>query len=337
MCIANSNNAYQFLNGKCNSSSRNNETTANNSSHTIMIFPRVRRFLPVIISGYIFNTALYFLLHILLPYTGINTTATSEFCKSKSDESTVDDECTRVDLFAFQIVSFVNLFYLGVLGFHTFFVSRRAFTALPQKPLGRILGNVQSPNSANGKNGAMLPEADYVNIGIIIFQGWDFIASIFFDEHCTAVMMTHHFLAFICGLFSLEYGLVPFYATYFGGVSEFSSIFLCVADLFRYFPPSSFQTSSPSVVNFLSSLELGAQGMFVLTFFNFRILGWIYLSSLLFKDAVQALKRGLMQQYCPGSRWFLLYLLSMSILLGGLQAFWFRQIIEKAVEVVAGN
>lgn len=197
-----------------------------------MIFPRVRRFLPVIISGYIFNTALYFLLHILLPYSGINTTATSEFCKSKSDETTVDDECTRVDLFAFQIVSFVNLLYLGVLGFHTFFVSRRAFTALPQKPLGRILGNVQSPNSTNGKNGVMLPEADHVNIGIVIFQGWDFIASIFFEEHCTAVMMTHHFLAFICGLFSLEYGVS--HATSFYLVSSLW-IISCCSSLFSLF------------------------------------------------------------------------------------------------------
>ncbi len=165
-----------------------------------MMFPRVRRFQPIIISGYVFNTVFYFLLQFLLPYTGINITATSEFCNSTIG-------CTRVDLFAFQIVSFVNLFYLGVLGFHTFFVSRRAFTAVPQKPLGRILGNVQNANSANGQNVVMLPEADYINIGIIIFQGWDFIASIFFEEHCTAVMMTHHFLAFICGLFSLEYGV----------------------------------------------------------------------------------------------------------------------------------
>lgn len=150
----------------------------------------MQRMTPLIIKGYIFNSVCFFLVHAVLP---ADLSPAPKYCP--------DDEpnCTRHGLFAFQIVSFFNLSVLGLIGFYTFFVSKRASNALPQTPQGRCLGNVL----VNGR--VLLHEADYVNAVIVIFQGWDFIASIFFEEHCTKIMMTHHVLAFLCGYFSLVY------------------------------------------------------------------------------------------------------------------------------------
>ena len=148
----------------------------------------LRPMLPLILCGYVFNTALYFGTEAFLPYTGWNFTPVSKHCPA--DNPT----CTRTDLFAFQIVSLLNLTYLGVLGLYAHYGSKRTTKTIPNTPQGRMLGGY-------------LKEADYINLGIIVFQGWDFIASIFFEEHCTMIMMTHHLLAFICGLYSLEYGV----------------------------------------------------------------------------------------------------------------------------------
>jgi len=86
------------------------------------------------------------------------------------------------------------------LGFYTFYITKRTSKALPQTPQGRYFGN-----SVNVNGTVLLKEADYINAVIVIFQGWDFVTSLFFEEHCTIIMMTHHALAFICGFFCLLY------------------------------------------------------------------------------------------------------------------------------------
>ena len=150
----------------------------------------LRRTMPLIVAGYLFNTICYFAVYAVLP-----TDLASSSTKNSPDE---EESCSRRDLFAFQVVSFFNLSYLGLIGFYTWYISRRASKALPQTPQGRYFGN------ALGK-GVLLPEADQINAVIVIFQGWDFFASIPFVEHCTPIMMAHHFLAFMCGFFCLWY------------------------------------------------------------------------------------------------------------------------------------
>lgn len=150
----------------------------------------LRRMMPLIVTGWIFNTLCYFVVYSILP--------TDLAAASTSNTPGDGPSCSRRDLFAFQVVSFFNLSYLGLLGFYTWFVSKRASKALPQTPQGRYLGN------ALGK-GVLLPEADQINAVIVVFQGWDFFWSIPFEEHCTPIMMTHHFLAFVCGFFCLWY------------------------------------------------------------------------------------------------------------------------------------
>lgn len=148
----------------------------------------LRPMLPLIFCGYAFNTTFYSVAKAMLPHTGWDFTPVAIHCPEGNPS------CTRTDLAAFQVVSLVNLSYLGLLGVYSYYISKRGVKhAIPNTPQGRIFGH--------------LPEADYVNVGIVVFQGWDFVASIFFEEHCTMIMMTHHVLAFLCGLYSLEYGV----------------------------------------------------------------------------------------------------------------------------------
>eukprot|EP00578_Thalassiosira_sp_NH16_P013066 CAMPEP_0181120580 /NCGR_PEP_ID=MMETSP1071-20121207/24236_1 /TAXON_ID=35127 /ORGANISM="Thalassiosira sp., Strain NH16" /LENGTH=308 /DNA_ID=CAMNT_0023205253 /DNA_START=262 /DNA_END=1188 /DNA_ORIENTATION=+ len=281
--------------------------------------PALRRMAPLILSGYAFNTVLYLLVKALLP---TNMSPAPEYCPND------EPDCDRRDLLAFQAVSFVNLSYLGLLGCYSFFLTGSAADALPRTPRGRYFGN--TPISGR----VPLPEADHVNAVIVIFQGWDFVTSFFFEEHCTMIMMTHHLLAFFCGFFCLWYEVNPYYAVYIGGVCEFSSIFLAVAQTFQYYPPSYLvSATSSSLTSTLLAIESFCQGMFVLTFFLFRIVGWARMSYMFFSDTSYIIKHDLLRRLRPGSGWFLWYLVIISGLLGALQVYWIGGIFNKLLEL----
>ena len=167
--VANNGNGYIKNN--------NNKKQQSSSSSAL------RRMTPFILLGYFFNTILYFAVEYMLPS---NLIPDPKYCPDNTDTT---NNCDRRDLFAFQVVSFVNLSYLGLLGFYTFYITKRASMALPQTPQGRYFGNC-----VNIEGSVLLPEADYINAVIVIFQGWDFVTSLFFEEHCTPIMMTHHAL-----------------------------------------------------------------------------------------------------------------------------------------------
>ena len=165
----------------------------------------LRRMTPAILSGYLFNTLLYAFLSRGPPLLPPNLAAASQYCPvSASASASVSEEeddhdgahptsCMRRDLLAFQAVSFLNLSFLGLVGVHSFFASsKRPGVSLPRSPPGRILGGP-------------LIEADVINAAIVVFQGWDFFASLAFEEHRSAIMLVHHLLAFTCGYFSLMY------------------------------------------------------------------------------------------------------------------------------------
>ena len=119
---------------------------------------------------------------------------------------------------------------------------------------------------------------------------------------------------------------------YFGGVSEFSSIFLSVLELFRYYPPASLAPASSGLLRILETAETCCQASFVTTFVLFRIVGWTRQSVLLLSDGAYLLKHDLLRRHRPGSEWFLKYLMTMSLGLGALQVFWLKSIAEKVLE-----
>ena len=186
----------------------------------------MRRMTPIIIYGYIFNTLLYLLLaYVILPKTtplGGHSimAAASQYCHPTTTTTTTmtttadeargivdnNEACTRRDLMAFQIVSFVNLSYLGLLGTYTFFLSKHFHF----HPRYHHYGRSSSSSTPISRCFGSLPQADNINAAIVIFQGWDFIMTYIFtedDEYHTQriVMLVHHAIAFICGYFCLMY------------------------------------------------------------------------------------------------------------------------------------
>ena len=80
-----------------------------------------------------------------------------------------DDNCTRSDLFAFQIVPGLAMAWVAAVGIWTWHVSRRVHSALPDTPEGRLFG--------------YLPESEQLAAASLTFQVWDFIISLTIPEH----------------------------------------------------------------------------------------------------------------------------------------------------------
>ncbi len=120
---------------------------------------------------------------------------------------------------------------------------------------------------------------------------------------------------------------------YFGGVSEFSSIFLCLAQLFEFYPPSSLVSPTSPLSAVLPAVVTFSQVMFVVTFIAFRIIGWAYMSYKFILDGIYIIKHRLCLTYSPGSGWFLWYLLTTAGLLGALQLYWLKEIMNKVLEL----
>jgi hypothetical protein len=99
----------------------------------------------------------------------------AEFCQD------VDGVCSRSDLFAFQMTALIAIIYCGVTGFMGWHITRRAHTAVPQTPQGRLFG--------------YLPEAEKLAAVNFTFQSFDFFVSLMIPENRTAVMLTHHTMA----------------------------------------------------------------------------------------------------------------------------------------------
>jgi hypothetical protein len=225
---------------------------------------------------------------------------------------TEDGKCNRSDLFAFQATSAVMQLYMGLLGLWTWHLSN-AITTIPKTPEGRLFG--------------YLKHADYLNTGIFIYQTFDFFASMLVPEHCTAIFLTHHLLAAFTAWMSLEFQMVHYYAIFFGGCSEISTIFLVLCDFNVYFP-----AQRGSLWGAIITL---CQVSFTFTFLYYRVIGWWSVSFRLWSDVFVVAKKGAIERYRPGKAWFLYGFLVMDLLLGLLQIYWFGfGIVPKILEIV---
>jgi hypothetical protein len=206
--------------------------------------------------------------------------------------------------------------FMGTTGALAWHWTGRAHTVIPATPEGRLFG--------------YLPEADRLNAGIFVFQFWDFFFSMMIPEHRTLVFLTHHSLSALTSLFSLEYQLVHYYAIFFGGCSEISSIFLVVCDFDVYFP-----ASRGSV---WGGFIFFCQATFAVSFLYYRVIGWWAVSYRLWGDVLYVRKHNLAEQYRPGKAWFLYVFLGMDLALGLLQVYWFAyRIAPKILEILESH
>lgn len=208
--------------------------------------------------------------------------------------------------------------YMGMLGFWSWHWTKHGQNKY-QTPEGRLFGYIE--------------HAEWLMTGVFIFQAWDFIFSWFIAEHATAVFLTHHALAAATAYFALEYQLVHRYSIYYGGCSEISSIFLVLCDFDVFFPAN--RGSIWGAIIFF------CQASFTISFLYYRVIGWWIECVPLWKDVWTVMKKNdntnhqYADQYRPGKSWFLYIFLTMSILLGMLQVYWFAfGIVPKILEIL---
>lgn len=234
-----------------------------------------------------------------------------EYCEGRRDEDTV---CNRTDLFAFQASSGIALTTCAILGFHTWHISRKAHTALPATPQGRLFGYLQE---------AELLAA--LNFG---FQFWDFVISLTIAEHSTTLMLGHHLMASTVSWCSIQYELLHYYGIFFLGVTEVSSIFLVFVDLAKYFPPL------PDTA-FDAFVRWGCAPLFIVAFLYYRVYLWWPESYRLFRDVQRVVASGDAKRQRPGATWVLYLFLALNLPLGVLQLYWVSVIVEESQKALA--
>lgn len=242
-----------------------------------------------------------------------------EFCQNSESTSdgtaTSDGRCNRSDLFAFQASSAIMQLFMGGMGIYAWHITKRVTTRIPQTPEGRLFG--------------YLEEADKLNVGIFVYQTWDFFASMVVPEHNTAIFLAHHMLASITSWMSLEYQMVHYYAVFFGGCSEISTIFLVLIDFDVYFPAEDRGSTWGMIITF-------CQVAFTFSFLYYRVIGWWQVSFRLWSDVFAVHRKGVIEDYRPGKAWFLYGFLVMDFLLGSLQVYWFFfGIVPKILEILS--
>lgn len=246
-----------------------------------------------------------------------NITPAAKYCTQ--DDYNESGECRRADLLAYKVTSACSMFVMGTMGLKNWYFSKRLQQLSPQQ-------QKRTTNSPEERIFGSLQAADNQNVVIFCYQVWDFMVSLTIPEHREIVFLVHHLLAGLTAYFSLDYQMVPYYSIFFGGCSEFSSIFLVFADADEFFPPKE---------GSMYGLFIEAcKGLFVLTFFIYRVYGWIRQSVPLWKDTLHVLGTGSAEKYRPGKTSFLYVFLGLNVTLGALQLFWFGQIIQKVMETL---
>lgn len=271
--------------------------------------PRMQNY---ILSGFVFLTVTYAAVVYFLRDSASFLTPAEEFCTDKHEKNNAGD-CSRPDLFAFQFGSGLAIVFCGITGFSAWHISKRAHSALPNTPEGRLFG--------------YLLESEKLAAANFTFQFWDFFVSLLIEEHCTTIMMIHHLMAALVSWCSLDNQYLHYYGVFFLGLSEFSSIFLVFVDVAKFFPPTP-GTYYDTWVNMVCG------PLFVVTFFYYRVFLWWKVSYLLWSDALTVLRNGVAEKLRPGRSYVLYIFLTLNPILGVLQLYWFGIILNEVHKVL---
>ena len=177
-------------------------------------------------------------------------------------------DCFRPDLIAYKITTLIAMTTMGLLGVYHWHACPR----LHQRECVTTMDRLFRP----------LVAADVHMVLAFCFQLWDFVISWTIPENMDVLFLMHHVLAMITAYCSLEYQMMGYYAIFYGGCSEISSIFLVLLDTkHEVFESILSLLVSPSNMD---QVLLVCKIMFFGTFTYYRIVGWIYYSIPLWKD-----------------------------------------------------
>lgn len=232
----------------------------------------------------------------------------SEFCNgTTASASSREEPCRRPDLFAFQMASVVAMYTAALIGIYEWYINKRGPHAmLPPTPEGRLFG--------------YLAQSERLSAYSFAYQAFDFVVSLTIPEHCTPIMMAHHFLAAAVAYCSIRYQFLHYYGFFYLGLSEVSTLFLVWMDLANYYTPV------PGSV-LATFIEAVAGPAFVVTFTWYRVLQWWPVSIQLFRDAHHVMQSGKLEQLRPKQSWVLWVFLCSNLPLGLLQLYWLTIIL----------
>ncbi|GAX18024.1 hypothetical protein FisN_18Hh238 [Fistulifera solaris] len=217
--------------------------------------------------------------------------AAKEFCIHAATE-----DCLRPDLMAFQCISGMVFVVCAVLGIYAWYGTRSCHSQQ------RLF--------------AKLPVAQWLTLWNLTYQIWDFGISFVIPEFKQPILFAHHAAAATVAYAALRYNMLGYYAIFFMGLSEVSSIFLVVIDLGRYIPPEP-GTLYDTFVNQVCA------PLFVVTFFYYRVILWWYpITVNLLKDVSDGLKKS------KTSQWVMYLLLLLDVPMGFLQLYWMALIVQ---------
>jgi hypothetical protein len=260
---------------------------------------------------------------------------TEEYCRNQLQYKN-NDKCGRPDLFAFQIVSGILFLIVGLLGLYGWY-----WSPLTASSIGTV--NTRNDNGFNQKEQRSKDSAEvrlfghqkvaqWLTVLNFSYQLWDFVVSLFIPEHRTVIMLTHHAAAAVVSFSGIYNYMMGYYAIFFLGLSEVSSIFLVSLDLSKYFQPSMQELSQPSMLTTYTSHFAGP--LFVVTFVYFRVLLWWPVSKQMFEDIQTVIRSGRTEQIRPGRTYILYIWIVLNIPMGILQLYFLSLIFEEAKAVV---
>mmetsp|Transcript_26320 Transcript_26320/g.40773 ORF Transcript_26320/g.40773 Transcript_26320/m.40773 type:complete len:285 (-) Transcript_26320:243-1097(-) len=230
--------------------------------------------------------------------------AAAEYCTHHSSY----DRCSRPDLMVFQVFCAIAVFFCGIVGFISWHIT---YNVAPGTQERRLFGYIK--------------ENDMLATFHFAFQTFDFAISLSIPERVTPVMLLHHLLTGLAGWFSMEHQYLHYYGLFYLGCSEISSIFLVFVTGAKYFPPVQNSTYQMWV-------EL-CKVLFAITFFWYRVILWLQVSSNFWKDVLGSLGRdGSQEKLRPGKAYIAYYFLAINIVLTMLQLFWFGKIMKEALK-----
>lgn len=257
-------------------------------------------------AGLVFLSVLYGSLYFVNPPVEVNP----ELCPASED-----GVCRRPDLIAYKIVGLLAMITMGIIGVYNWHFSAKMqqLASKQATPEDRLFG--------------YLPASNHLNVVIFCYQLYDICVSLTIPEHLDAIFLTHHLLALTTAYCSLEYQMVSYYSIFFGGCSEFSSIFLVFLDKHQVviIPPGSV---------FETWVQI-CQVLFFITFSFYRIYGWISNSFTLWRDCEAVIQSGSVERHRPGKTYFLRLFQCLDFILGSLQVFWYYKILEKVVDLAS--
>ena len=158
------------------------------------------------------------------------------------------------------------------------------------------------------------------------FQTWDFAVSFLHKELNAPEMLAHHSLAALLCYWGLTMPYMHYYAIYFMGVAEVSSVPLVLVDICKYYPE--FAKRFP-LVDLLSKLAFAA------AFLAVRDVFWVYTAVTVWKDGVGILRKGNFPAKYPG--YITASVLVANAFFTTLQIVWTGKLLQGAAELFGGK